>query len=126
METETETPAWIEPGAPVLVISGRDGQNVARTEIAKVHKRYFTVTHRAYVDSRFSLERQEARSADIWTMNPLVVPVDSPRGREVLEEVRRRRLVRNAEQACTDWLRKQSRDSRLNAIAALQAVEDGE
>lgn len=124
MTTETETPAWVVPGTPVLVIAGRDGMHLTVTSIAKVHKRYFTVDHYIYTDKRFSLDRQEARAGDIWTTNPVVVPVGSPRGREVLAEKRRRVLVRHAETACTKWQRDPTRDNRLAAIAALQAVED--
>lgn len=124
MTTNTEVPGWIAPGTPVLVVAGRDGDDVTNTVIARVLKRYFLVAAPHYATAQFSLDRQVHRTKGSWTTDPVVIPLDSDRARKLLEVQRRQRLIRRARDLCVEWQRKQTRETRLAAIAALQAVED--
>jgi hypothetical protein len=123
-----ERPDWIVPGADVLVVKGFREQTIARTKIAKVYKRYFTVELNWCATDRFDLERQEHRSPGMWTSDVHVYPIDSDKARELIDQARRRRLVSKAREACDRWSRATAgvRELRLAAIAALQAVEDDE
>lgn len=124
MPADTEAPDWIAPGTPALVIAGRERCLVTEVSIAKVYKRYFTVSGPPYSDKRFRLDRQTTPSGDSWTPDPVVVPLGSPRAERALAAARRRAMVADAVSACDAWMRSKTRTNRLAAIHALQAVED--
>lgn len=117
-------PEWVTPGTKVLVVQGypNEKQSIAKKTIDKVYKRYFTVTDS---DLRFSLNHQGHQPADVWTSPTRVFPLDSDEAKKILEAARRRRLVKTAENAFAEWQRRPSPSTRLTAIEALQAVEDG-
>jgi hypothetical protein len=93
--------------------------------VGKVHKRYFTVTYPAFSDLRFSLDQQIHRGSGMWAVTTHVFPLDSDQARASLDAARRRELISAAKSACDSWQRNPSRERRLAAIEALQAVEHG-
>jgi hypothetical protein len=119
-------PEWLVPGVNVLVVRGHShSQSITRTTVEKVYKRYFTVDYRAFADLRFNLDRQEHHSPGMFSSSTRVVRVASDEGRKLLEVARRARLLAFARDACDQWQRTLTRESRLAAISALKAVEDG-
>lgn len=116
---------WITPGAKVVVYTeggiSRD-ENPTVTTIAKVAKKSFTVSKD--VEPRFSVDRQEsALQGGTWGWRRKVVPFDSDEARQMLKREQDRRRIYRARAAVEKWERMRSRENRLAAIAALQAIE---
>lgn len=121
MSGEAERPEWLVPGAEVVVVHGHYGENVNTTTINTIAKRSFTVSGS---DRRFSIDRQEHRPRDVWSSTWHVYPVESDEGQEFLAAKHQRRIEREARNACDRWMRNRTRENRLAAIAALQAIDE--
>lgn len=114
-------PDWLVPGAKVVVHSSYGGtQRASRAEVAKVAVHSFTVTGSPI---RFRIDDQKHYD-DTTRRLTQVVPEDSPEGQKLLAASRRRMKTKRARDACQEWAREGTRETRLAAIAALQAVED--
>lgn len=116
---------WIVAGAKVLVFTdAMPGypRSVTRSTIEKVAKRSFTVEGEHV---RFSIDRQEHRPRNSWTASArCVVPLDSDKARAEIAAANSRNRVLAARNAVEKWERNRTRESRLTAIEALQAIDD--
>lgn len=119
-----ESTDWITPGAEVLVYTDAMpgySRNVRFSTIAKVAKKSFTVEGE---NVRFSMDQQEHRPRSSWTASTRrVVPRDSDKAHAEVSAARARGLTLKARAAVEKWERRRTRENRLAAIAALQAVE---
>lgn len=119
---------WITPGAEVLVYTslGRnESTHPVKTTIKRVAAKSFSVT--AENEPRFDLEDQRSpqQGRSSWSGHyRRVVPIDSDEAREVIAAENRLRIRNRARKAVDAWIKDRTRDSRLAAIAALEAVED--
>lgn len=121
----TESLDWITPGTKVVAYTegsiSRD-ESPTVTTIAKVAKKSFTVAEGR--EPRFSIDRQEsARQGGSWGWTRKVIPFDSDEARRMLKREHDRRRIYEARVAVEKWERKRSRENRLAAIEALQAIE---
>lgn len=119
---------WIAPGAEVLIYS-RAARDVGllcprHTTIAKVAKASFTVSLED--EPRIKFDTQEsARQVDTWHgYYRRVVPLGSNEARLVTDRYNRHVRLQAAKSAVDKWQRNPTRESRLAAIVALEAVED--
>ncbi len=123
MSTTTDT-SWIKPGAEVVVYSlgTATAHPVARRDrIARVATKSFTTE----TGDRYQITRAHRRVGDAaWGYTEYVVPVDSETGQAELAKQGARDLMDAAQAAVYQWQRYRTREARLAAIAALQAVED--
>lgn len=114
---------WIKPGAKVVVFTAysRGDENPRVTTIAKVAKKSFTVETDGL---RYSIDQQlTAIQGGSWGWRRKAVPFDSDEARSLLERARHKDLIWTARMAVEMWEKKRTRENRLAAIAALQAVE---
>lgn len=121
--TETQRPDWLKPGAEVLIWSddyGRDVRGVTTTTVTKVWAKTFLVDDHA---DKFEIEGLKSRPKGTWARPTLCAPVDSDRARTVLEKLRHQNLMWDARMAVEAWGKQRTRENRLAAIAALQAIE---
>lgn len=120
----TESKDWIRPGTKVVVytyggVSRSESPSV--TVIVKVATKSFTVEGDSL---RYSINRQESpRQGGTWGWTRKVTPLESDEARGVLERARHERLMSRARAAVDAWDRQRTRENRLAAIVALQAVE---
>lgn len=130
MDTTTATkiaaPDWLVPGAEVVVYSFggvTTSSNVKTTTIAKVNKTTFRVADPG--EPAFRLSTCSVRQGGSWSSwIRQVVPADSETARAELAAERRRTQLMDARHAVDAWSQQLNRETRLAAIAALQAVED--
>lgn len=116
-------PEWLKPGSEVVVITSHPGaakQTARLTTVRTVAAKSFTVTG---FDCRFNLARLAGRTGGDWGSSHEVVPPASEQAHRALIAQRNRNLVNRARIAVEKWLRDGTRDRRLAAIAALEAVE---
>lgn len=113
---------WITPGAEVVTYSTGSNRDVRRQAIEKVAKRSFTVTD----GSRFPIDSLQRHEGGTWGRSVHVVPADSETALEELAGAVRRRLMDDASRAVDEWVRNRTRENRLAAIVALQAIDDDE
>ncbi|MEV8610249.1 hypothetical protein AB0383_20380 [Amycolatopsis sp. NPDC051373] len=122
----TETPDWIKPGTPVVVYveSHRNEDPQPRTTtIAKVAKLSFTVE--GFTNARFKIADQRSRQGSTWSFwHYVAVPADSDEASKVKQTTARLKTGYRARDAVDAWRRDRTRENRLAAIAALQAVEE--
>lgn len=121
--TEAQRPDWLKPGAEVVVWTdgyGRRVLHVTRATVAKVAQKSFTVEG---VTDRFDIRTMTAKGGGAWDRGRSVAPADSDQAKAVLESARHQRLTYKARAAVEAWEKKRTRETRLAAIAALQAVE---
>lgn len=118
----SELPAWIRPGTEVLCYTRSQHRNLRRTRIAKVAKKSFTVERPE--EPRFRIATQDAYQGGDWGWTRCVIPLDSDKASELIEEARRARLVRLARTAADRYDQSPTRENRLAAIEALSKVED--
>ncbi len=123
MSTTTDT-SWIVPGAEVVVFSNDHRYPRARRDrIEKIAKKSFTVED-GQPGERYQLKDACRRTGGAFGYTEEVVPADSEAGQTALTDPIRRNKVGRARNAVTAWERDRTRENRLAAIAALQAVED--
>lgn len=121
----TESADWITKGTKVVVyteggVSRQENPTV--TTIEKVAQKSFTVSEEK--EPRFSIERREsAMQGGAWGWRRKVIPFDSDEARRMLKREQDRLLISKARAAVEKWQRLRSRENRLAAIAALQAIE---
>lgn len=116
---------WIVPGAAVVLYSSGGpsrNYNPTHSRIKKVATKSFSVEDDR--EPRFDLRSQTARQGGSWGWTRHCVPADSPEAAKVLAAVDRGRKANRARGAVDEWIRVRSRDARLAAIAALEAVQD--
>jgi hypothetical protein len=120
----TESTDWIKPGEKVVTYTYGGvsrSENPSVTLIAKVAAKSFTLENDSL---RYSIDRQESpRQGGTWGWTRKVVPFDSDKAREVLEREKHERRMSRARATVDAWERMRTRENRLAAIAALQAVE---
>ncbi len=121
---ETPTPPeWLVPGADVLCFSSVRNHHPVITTVAKVATQSFTVT--AEGEPRFRINRCQARTGSDWNASwRRVIPLDSDHARAILASHEGKSRENRARAAVDDWVRKRNRDTRLAAIAALQAIDN--
>lgn len=120
------TPDWISPGTPVVLYNtggASRNRNVVETTIKKVAGKSFTVDAE---DTRFPIDRLHVSQGGTWGWTREVVPADSVTARHVLAEHRHLLAKNRARRAVDDWSRSPSRETRLAAITALQALDSFE
>ena len=120
--------SWIKPGAPVIVYvkNRRPSEGRPReTSITRVANKSFTVEWQGI---RFNIERLESPrfggSFGGWSYS--VTPVGSELARDLLAADQVLRVAAHARSAVDRWKKTRSREDRLAAIDALQAIESGE
>lgn len=121
--TETQRPDWLKPGAEVVIWTDDYGYrvlHVKRTKVAMVAQKSFTVEG---TSDRFDVQRMATKGGGAWDRERHVAAVDSEKAKAVLEESRQQQLTHRAWAAVDQWNKKRTRENRLAAIAALQAVE---
>lgn len=122
-----QKPDWLVAGAKVVVFNDAlpsYSRNVRVSTIAKVATKSFTVDGERV---RFSIAKQQHHSGNAFlSQTRCVVPFDSDTARAELATARHRQLVFTARDAVQKWERKRTRENRLAAIAALQAIETDE
>ncbi|MCA1695665.1 MAG: hypothetical protein LC749_13575 [Actinobacteria bacterium] len=123
---------WVQVGAEVLLYTeGNPGssRNVVKSTIARVTPTTFTVAEED--EPRFSLKHPRfdgapgytVRQGGEWGWRRVVVPLDSVVARQEMARARQDLLDGRARVAVDAWQRDRSRDNRLKAITALQAME---
>lgn len=122
----TDTPDWIKPGTKVLIYNPQSRDAASRhltvALVAKVATQSFTVDNAR--EPRFKLKNQEARVGEGWgAFVRRVVPIDSEEAKREIEDLRLHRQRYKARAAVDEWQRKRTRETRLAAIEALEAVE---
>lgn len=123
MSTATDT-SWIQPGVEVVVYNNsRLNPTARRDRVAKVATKSFT-TEKGHKGERFPLDRPERRIGGTWGHQEYVVAADSATGRAELAKQAARNRMQRARNAVAGWERNRTRENRLAAIAALQAVDD--
>jgi hypothetical protein len=121
-----EKPDWLIPGADVIAcVMGSSADRISRHRIAKVSVHSFTLEGST---TRFRVATQDYREPGSWGRRTRIVPVDSEEGRQLLAGAQRSNVRSRAIKACEEWTRHNTgtRELRLAAITALQAVEDDE
>ena len=116
--------SWITKGAEVVTYrhSRTDDysyEGVRVAPIERVSAKSFTVN-----GDRYDLDRQSYTPPGRWPHVTYCVPVGSDKGREIVAEARHRKGVHLAEAAVEKWRRERTRENRLAAIAALQAIDE--
>ena len=123
--TEAERPDWLKPGAEVVVWSDYHGdryRHVKHLRVQRVAGKSFTVDDDR--EPRFPIDGREARMGTTWnTYYRRVAPADSDQAREIEWMNAQRDKMSRARSAVAAWEHKRTRETRLAAIAALQAVE---
>lgn len=118
---------WIKPGAEIVVYSrGYSGDSHPRRTTVKTRAtRSFTVEG---IPDRFRLDTMETKTTGTWTSarSWVAIAPDSVKAVAMFEAQRKQSLVFGAQVAMDKWERDRTRENRLAAIAALQAVEDDE
>lgn len=115
---------WITPGAEIVVYSRRsDGSSHPRKTTVKTRaKQSFTVEG---IGDRFKLDTLETKPTDGWTRRRwVVVHPDSEQARSLFDAARKADLQFKARTTVEAWQKDRTRENRLAAIEALQAVED--
>lgn len=121
--TEVERPDWLKPGAEVVIWTDDYGLRVigvTRTKVATVAQKSFTVEG---TSDRFDVRTMKSKTSGAWDRVRFLSPVGSEKAKAVLEEARHRKLTSRARTAVETWNTRRTRENRLAAIAALQAVE---
>lgn len=122
-----QKPTWLVPGAKVVVFNDTlpgYSRSVRVSTVNKVATKSFTVDGEQV---RFSIGQQKHRTGSSWTSSArCVVPFDSDAARTELANARARDLTYAARDAVEKWERNRTRENRLAAIAALQAIETDE
>jgi hypothetical protein len=124
---DIEVPSWLVEGAEVLAYSPYSSgtHRPAITKIKKISTKSFTLD--AEGEPRYSLADQSHVSREAWSSNVRnVVPLDSDQARVEIRREKELRRVKKADSAVDEWRRKHTWESRLAAIAALQAIENDE
>jgi hypothetical protein len=116
-------PDWLVPGHEVITNGGTFQSRITRTNVDKVASHTFTLVGSHL---RFRIKDLSYHEPGTWGRIIRVLPAESPEARKLIEEDRRRKLVLRAQKAVEDWSKRGTRELRLAAIAALQAVEDDE
>lgn len=118
---------WIVAGAEVLLYAAKktvDGTGPTRTRIKEVDDKSFSLEDSSQY--RFNLHDQSSQR--VSRLSPwgrmLVVPIDSDTARSVLAEEHSRQLMQVARLVADSWSKYPTRNGRLYAIKALEAVED--
>lgn len=133
MSQETDHPDWVKTGAEVLLFNqGRPGApaNLVRSTVMKVTRTTFTVaaadeprfrfTNRQFGGPGFTV-RQGGR--DHWGWSRVVVPLDSADAHDEVAREKRAHLEDAGRTAVEVWQRNRTRDNRLAAVRALEAIE---
>lgn len=122
---------WIKPGAQVVIWRDRHGGRaiLGATTVKRVATRSFTVddfNNHNTDEWRFSLDTWSTKDfGSTWHRYRLVASHPEDPFLDVLREKERKtHLGRVALVAAEDWVKDRTRENRLAAIAALQAVED--
>ena len=118
--------SWIKPGTPVVIYRKNRRLSEAmpiETSIKRLANKSFTVD---WQDIRFNTERLESPrfggSFSSWTYS--VTPAGSELARDLLAAGQVLRVVAHARSAVDQWTKTRSREDRLAAIEALQAIEE--
>lgn len=121
--TEVERPDWLKLGAEVVIWTdthGDDVRGVTTTTVTKVWMKTFAVEDHA---DKFEIDGMRSKPKGTWTRGYFCAPAGGDEAKEVLEKLRRQNLTWTARLAVEAWEKKRTRETRLAAIAALQAVE---
>jgi hypothetical protein len=122
---DVQIPNWLVPGAEVMVYDDKHHAPYAvRTTVKKVATKSFSVTDDR--QPRFPIKTLAAWMGGAWGWHRRVAPIDSDEARAALLRVDHARLMSAATLAVDTWERARTRENRLAAIAALQAVENDE
>jgi hypothetical protein len=98
---------------------------VKQTTVATVSAHFFTLI--GHGSTRFRVGTQDHHEAGSWGRFSQVYPLDSDKARSALAAQRRATQIMKARDACDAWSRRssgRSKELRLAAIEALQAVQD--
>lgn len=121
--TETQRPNWLKPGAEVVIWSddyGRVVRGVTTTTVTKVWPKTFAVEDHA---DKFEITGMRSKPKGTWARPTFCAPVDSDEARAVMAKLRHQNLMWDARRTVDAWNKQRTRENRLAAIAALQAVE---
>jgi hypothetical protein len=123
--TEVERPDWLKPGAEVVIWTEdnyrRQLRGVTTTTVTKVWAETFTVA--AGTDT-FEIHGLMTKSTAANGFRlAFCAPAGSDEARAVLENLRHQNLSWAARKAVETWDKKRTRENRMAAITALQAVE---
>lgn len=126
MVENVDKPDWIATGTKVLCYTrGRAIGTLKITEIGKVAKQSFILADER--EGRFRITREPSRhEGGTWGWTRCVIPLDSDTARRLLREKNLSGQRQQARNACDKYARNQTKENRLTAIAALQAVEEDE
>jgi hypothetical protein len=117
--------SWIRTGVPVIVYTKNRQLSEARprkTTIKRVAGKSFTVE---WQNLRFNTERLDTpRSGGSFGWSYSVTPVGSELARDLLAADQVLQAIAHARTAVDRWTKTRSREDRLAAIAALQAIEE--
>ena len=117
--------SWIKPGTPVVIYrkNRRPSEAVLhKTSIKRVAGKSFTVE---WQDIRFNTERLESpRFGGSFGWSYGVTPAGSELARDLLAADQVLRVAAHARSAVDRWKKTRTREDRLAAIDALQAIEE--
>jgi hypothetical protein len=128
MTADVARPEWLIPGAKVVAYTTGGAGTMRRTVVTTVDK----VTSKTFTivgdPGRFRIDRMsyETERGSVWSRTRHVVPLNSPEGQAEVVAENQRRAARRAEAACQKWRQDPTRDNRVAAIAALQAIQNEE
>ena len=117
--------SWIKPGTSVVIYRKNRQLSDAyphKTTVKRVANKSFTVD---WQDIRFNTEKLESpRFGGSFGWSYSVTPVDSELARDLLAADQVLRVAAHARTAVDRWTKTRSREDRLAAIEALQAIEE--
>lgn len=125
--SDVEKPDWLVEGAKVLAYSmggATTPESPRVTAVKKIATASFTLEHAQ--EPRFRLQSLTAHVGGTWGHTRTVVSLESDAAREVIQREKDRRRMVAARNAVDKWQMKRTHETRLAAIAALQAIEQDE
>lgn len=124
---DTEKPEWLTEGAKVLAYSVSSGLTHSYPKVVTV-KKISTESFSVDDDSepRFSLRTLDARVGGTWGHTRRIVSITSAEAKREIQRERDNRRTAYARSAVNEWQKKCTKEARLAAIAALQAIEKDE
>lgn len=122
-------PDWLVEGAEIIVFSATfDLSRIGRltcTTVKKVSTQTFSVD--IANSPRFRIEERPEHKVHEYDLTPqFVLPLDSPEAVVIIERRQQIRLRKAAKMICELYQDEPTRENRLAAIKALQAISDEE
>ncbi len=122
--TEIEHPDWIAEGTEVLTFNTGNSllTSLRKSVITKVTKTQFAIHGD---EKRFKIANEPGRhDGGTWGWTKRVIPLSSDEAHGYLEQRRAQHFRNKAQAACDAYSVRQSKENRLAAITALQAVTE--